>query len=193
MSPSSGSCRRSTICPATRIAGRNAPAAHAVQPRGRVVLSRRRGGGDRGGVGHPVPRGIVRGRTRAGAARRERLLEHDTAGDPISGLRWSRRTPRTIAELLTQHGWRISPNTVARLLHHLNYSRHVNPKQVATTFSPDRNQQFPCIRRVTRPLAAPPLAYHQRRYQEARTRRPLQERGRALGSGVLVYTILPTL
>jgi DDE family transposase len=75
----------------------------------------------------------------------EQLLEHDTAGDPISGLRWSRRTTGTIATLLTQHGWRISSNTVARLLHHLDYSLHVNRKQVATTFSPDRNQQFEYI------------------------------------------------
>jgi hypothetical protein len=75
----------------------------------------------------------------------ERVLEHDTAGDPISGLRWSRRTTVKIAEVLTKHGWRISPNTVARLLHRLDYSLHVNRKQVATTFSPDRNQQFEYI------------------------------------------------
>jgi hypothetical protein len=52
----------------------------------------------------------------------ERLLEHDKAGDSISGLRWSRPTTGKMAELLTQHGWRISPNTVARFLHHLDYS-----------------------------------------------------------------------
>ena len=69
------------------------------------------------------------------------LLEHDTAGDPMTGLRWSRRTT-TIAEELAQLGIPVSPNTVARLLHHMGYSLRVNHKQIATTVSPDRNLQF---------------------------------------------------
>src|SRR5437867_1945251 len=32
----------------------------------------------------------------------ERLLEHDTAGDPITGLKWSRRTIDKIAECLRE-------------------------------------------------------------------------------------------
>lgn len=50
------------------------------------------------------------------------LLEHDTAGDPITGLKWSRRTPGKIAYLLDQVGICVSSNTVARLLHQMNYS-----------------------------------------------------------------------
>src|SRR2546428_712789 len=51
-------------------------------------------------------------------------------------------SPGTMAELLTHHGCRTSPIPVSRLLHHLDYSLHVNRKQIATTFSPDRDQQF---------------------------------------------------
>jgi hypothetical protein len=48
----------------------------------------------------------------------ELLLEHDTAGDPITGLKWSRRTTDKIAALLAETGIFVSSNTVARLLPH---------------------------------------------------------------------------
>jgi Rhodopirellula transposase DDE domain len=70
------------------------------------------------------------------------LLEHDTAGDPMTGLRWSRRTTTTISEELAALGISVSPNTVARLLYQMGYSLRVNHKQIATTVSPDRNLQF---------------------------------------------------
>jgi Rhodopirellula transposase DDE domain len=70
------------------------------------------------------------------------LLEHDTAGDPMTGLRWSRRTTATIAEELGELGISVSPNTVARLLHQMGYSLHVNHKQISTNSSPNRNLQF---------------------------------------------------
>ena len=52
----------------------------------------------------------------------EILLEHDTAGDAISGLRWTRQTPHKMAQLLEQTGIAVWANTVARLLHQMNYS-----------------------------------------------------------------------
>lgn len=60
----------------------------------------------------------------------------------MTGLRWCRRTTVTIAEELTSLGIFVSPNTVARLLHQMGYSRRVNDKQISTSFSPDRNRQF---------------------------------------------------
>ena len=69
-------------------------------------------------------------------------MEHDTAGDPMTGLRWSRRTTMTISEELAALGISISPNTVARLLHQMGYSLCVNHKQISTSVSPDRNLQF---------------------------------------------------
>ena len=60
----------------------------------------------------------------------------------MTGLRWSRRTTVTIAEELAQLGVSVSANTVARLLHQMGYSLHVNQKQISTSSSPDRNLQF---------------------------------------------------
>jgi Rhodopirellula transposase DDE domain len=56
-------------------------------------------------------------------------LEHDTAGDPVSGLKWTHRTPEKIAQRLSQLGFPICANTVARLLHRMNYTLRVNHKQ----------------------------------------------------------------
>jgi len=70
------------------------------------------------------------------------LLEHDTAGDPMTGLRWSRRTTTRISEELCQLGIAVCPNTVARLLYQMGYSLRVNHKQISTDSSPDRNLQF---------------------------------------------------
>src|SRR5207248_3993590 len=69
-------------------------------------------------------------------------LEPYTAGDPLTGLRWSRRTTAAIADELGKLGISISPNTVARLLHQMGYSLRVNHKQISTSASPDRNRQF---------------------------------------------------
>ena len=72
----------------------------------------------------------------------EILLEHDTAGDPITGIRWTHKTPAGIAELLRQLDIEISANTVARLLYDMDFSLRVNRKAIATDSSRDRDQQF---------------------------------------------------
>lgn len=73
------------------------------------------------------------------------MLEHDTAGDPITGLKWTRKTPEKIAQLLRQIDIPVSANTVGRLLHDMNYSLRVNHKHIATASSPDRDPQFDYI------------------------------------------------
>src|SRR4051812_35672284 len=72
----------------------------------------------------------------------ERLLVEDTAGDPMSTLKWTRRTTRKIAQELGRVGITVSRRTVGRLLHELHYSLRVNRKQLGTDSSPDRDQQF---------------------------------------------------
>ena len=69
-------------------------------------------------------------------------MRHDTAGDPITGVKWSRRTTRKVAEELTALGIAVSKNTVGRLLKQLKFKLRVNRKQIASTKNPDRNQQF---------------------------------------------------
>jgi hypothetical protein len=63
----------------------------------------------------------------------------------MTGLKWSRRTTGKIAALLEQSGIFVCPNTVARLLHQMDYSLRVNHKMLATDSSPDRDQQFEYI------------------------------------------------
>ena len=72
----------------------------------------------------------------------ELLLDYDTAGDPITGLKWTRRTTSKIATLLVDSGIEVSSNTVARLLHQMGYSLRVNRKQIPTDCSPERDRQF---------------------------------------------------
>jgi hypothetical protein len=42
------------------------------------------------------------------------LLEHETAGDPMSGLKWTRKSTVKIAEHLQQLAIPVCPNTVSR-------------------------------------------------------------------------------
>jgi hypothetical protein len=83
----------------------------------------------------------------------ERLLETDTAGDPMTGLRWMRKTTANVAAQLARLGIAVSARTVARLLRKLKFSLRVNRKKLGTQH-PDRDQQFRNIaalrRRFTR-------------------------------------------
>jgi hypothetical protein len=69
-------------------------------------------------------------------------MRHDTAGDPITGVKWSRRTTRKIAAELTTLGIAVSKNSVGRLLKQMDFKLRVNRKQIASTKNPERNQQF---------------------------------------------------
>ena len=75
-------------------------------------------------------------------ARIEKLMEYETAGDPMTGLKWSRKTLRSIAQVLCLSGIQVSPNTVGRLLREMDYSLRVNRKMIASTSAPDRNEQM---------------------------------------------------
>jgi len=73
------------------------------------------------------------------------LIDNDTAGDPMSGVKWARKTPAKIAALLRQHGIEVSANTVARLLRQMDYSLRANRKSIASNSSPDRDRRFRII------------------------------------------------
>ena len=93
------------------------------------------------------------------------LLEHDTAGDPMTGLRWSRRTTSTIAEELAKLGIAVSPNSVARLLYDMDYSLRVNHKQNLDQFEPPQKSAVRVSRRAEPPLPASSSAHRQRGQQ----------------------------
>ena len=61
----------------------------------------------------------------------EAALQPDVAGDPISGVRWTRRTTGKLAAELATLGFQICPRTVARILKHLDYRLRVNHKRVS--------------------------------------------------------------
>ncbi len=75
-------------------------------------------------------------------ARIHALLELDTAGDPISGVKWTRKTTRKLSEELEKAGIAVSRTTVARLLRKLDYRLRVNHKKIAGSHNPQRNEQF---------------------------------------------------
>lgn len=77
-------------------------------------------------------------------------MEHHTAGDPINGLKWTRKTTLKISRELHKAGIMVSPKTVGRLLRGLKFSLRVNHKKVAGKSSPFRNQQFEYINRTRR-------------------------------------------
>jgi hypothetical protein len=71
------------------------------------------------------------------------LVESETAGDPMTGHRWVRRSLRHLSGELDGAGHPASPPTVSRLLRALDYGLHANAKQVeAASRHPDREAQF---------------------------------------------------
>jgi hypothetical protein len=72
-------------------------------------------------------------------------MKHDVAGDPITGVKWTRRTTRKISQELLAAGIHVSSQTVARILKDLDYSLRVNHKNVSKGSGSDRDEQFKYI------------------------------------------------
>lgn len=72
-------------------------------------------------------------------------MQHDIAGDPMTGVRWTRRTTEKIADQLSRLGIRVCPNTVARLLKQLKFKLRTNRKRISRASAPDRDAQFQYI------------------------------------------------
>lgn len=56
-------------------------------------------------------------------------MKYETAGDPITGLKWTKKTLEKVAVELTSSGIVICPVTVARLLKNMGFSLRVNYKK----------------------------------------------------------------
>ena len=89
-------------------------------------------------------------------------MAEDTAGDPVSGCKWTRKTTAKIAQQLKRVGIPVSPNTVARLLKQMDFSLRVNLKCLESGLRkpPDpelRNLQFHYIHRQVRDYLAQEL------------------------------------
>jgi hypothetical protein len=80
------------------------------------------------------------------AAALERIMEENTAGDPMSLLRWTNKTTLRIAEELTRLGHSVSDETVRRRLTEMGYSLQTNAKNLEES-AVGRDRQFRYINR----------------------------------------------
>jgi Rhodopirellula transposase DDE domain len=70
------------------------------------------------------------------------IMEETTAGDPMSPLKWTSKSTRTIAEELARAGHPVSNVTVARCLSEMGYTLQANVKTREGPQHPDRDAQF---------------------------------------------------
>ena len=77
----------------------------------------------------------------------DRLIDPYTRGDPQSPLRWTCKSMRKLSAALKAQGHRISPTTVGKLLHQLDYNLQSNRKTQEGKQHPDRDRQFRYINR----------------------------------------------
>jgi hypothetical protein len=69
-----------------------------------------------------------------------KLTEKETAGDPISGVKWTRKTTGNIAGQLKLLGIAVSRNTVGRLLRQMKYCLRTNRKTISAGSTSDRDR-----------------------------------------------------
>ena len=70
------------------------------------------------------------------------LVEPDERGDPVSPLRWTTKSTRTLAAELTRQGHKVSADTVGDLLREEGFSLQGNAKTIEGKRHPDRDAQF---------------------------------------------------
>lgn len=81
-------------------------------------------------------------------------MRYETAGDPITGLKWSRKTMSKISAELAKVGIYVSNNTVANILKNQGYSLRVNQKVISSSSCSkannrqERDQQFLYINKL---------------------------------------------
>jgi len=72
-------------------------------------------------------------------------MKHDSAGDPMGGLRWTHRTTEKISQELRSLKIEVSPRTVSRLLRQMGFSLRVNHKKICRVTPAERDAQFSLI------------------------------------------------
>ncbi len=83
----------------------------------------------------------------------ERIMEENTAGDPMSLLRWTNKSTVRIAEELTRLGHSVSDETVRRRLAEMGYSLQATAKNLEESAA-GRDQQFRYINRQVKQYLA---------------------------------------
>lgn len=103
------------------------------------------------------------------------LVEPDERGDPMSPLRWTVKSTRSLAAALTGQGHQVSADTVGDLLQEEGFSLQAGAKPIEGRQHPDRDAQFRYINEKARGHmgASQPLIS----VDAKKTHRRLQERG----------------
>jgi hypothetical protein len=74
-------------------------------------------------------------------------MKDEVGGDPVSGVKWTRKSTRKLAAEMTRVGHPMAHRTVARLLNELDFSLKANVKNLSGPRHPDREEQFQAIAR----------------------------------------------
>src|SRR3989338_571939 len=80
----------------------------------------------------------------------EYILEENTAGDPMSRLKWTNKSTYTIANELRNKNKYISEDSVGRIIKQLGYSLQANIKSKESGSSEERDSQFKYINKQDR-------------------------------------------
>jgi Rhodopirellula transposase DDE domain len=72
----------------------------------------------------------------------DKLVDPDSRGDPLTPLRWTSKSLRSLATALGAQGHQVSASLVQRLLHEAGYSLQANSKTLEGAAHPDRDAQF---------------------------------------------------
>ena len=73
----------------------------------------------------------------------DRIIDPTTRGDPESPLRWTCKSVRKLTDNLVENGFSVGRQTVANILHELDYSLQANRKtSEGKADHPDRDEQF---------------------------------------------------
>jgi len=72
----------------------------------------------------------------------ENILDENTAGDPMSKLKWTNKSTYVIAKELISKGEQISEDTVQRIIRSLGYTLQANVKSKENRSPEERDSQF---------------------------------------------------
>jgi Rhodopirellula transposase DDE domain len=72
----------------------------------------------------------------------DELVHPETRGNPMSYMRWTSKSTGKLASELVRQGYKITDDTVGRILKSLGYSLQAPSKQKEGSAHPDRNDQF---------------------------------------------------
>ena len=78
----------------------------------------------------------------------EKMLQDATAGDPISGLKWTRKTTRKLAAELKRKDFQVGHSTIPRLVRKLRYTLRSNQKRLSRKQDKRRDQQIRHLIRI---------------------------------------------